>query len=373
MTSLLSSRRARAGGIVAASLAAAALALTGCSTSTTTTDSGEKSFGDINVQLSWIKNAEFAGEFYALDNGYYTEQGFGAVTLTSGPSTGASELDTGKAQFALSDAASIASAISEGSTLKIVGATYQKNPFTLISLASSNIKTPKDLIGKKIGVDDSNTALFQGFLTANGLTASQVKIVPGHFDGPTQVESGTADAYVAYITNEAIAVHNDFVAGKIKSDVSRMDFADNGLPFVAETITTTQEMIDDHPDLVKAFLIAEIKGWAATFKASGEDVVAKVIQHFNAAVALPGSSEKSNSAGSLDKAETLGEFTGQKDLVASADTKANGLFTISAALKASTMKSVQTMGFKVTAEQLFDTSFIDAIYKDSPDLKNYGG
>ena len=29
-------------------------------------------FGEISLQYSWIKNEEFAGEFYAYDKGYYT-------------------------------------------------------------------------------------------------------------------------------------------------------------------------------------------------------------------------------------------------------------------------------------------------------------
>ena len=33
-------------------------------------------FGDISVQLSWIKNIEFAGEYFADTKGYYTEAGF---------------------------------------------------------------------------------------------------------------------------------------------------------------------------------------------------------------------------------------------------------------------------------------------------------
>ncbi len=319
MHSLLNSTSRRAVFGLATAAVVTTTLLAGCASGTPsptgTTPGAAPDFGAINVQLSWIKNSEFAGEYYALDNGYYTAAGFGDVTLTSGPSTGASELDSGKAQFALSDAASVAAADADGDTLVIVGATYQKNPFTLVSLASSGITKPSDLIGKKIGVDDSNTALFNGFLAANKIDPSQVTVVPGHFDGPSQIESGSADAYVAYITNEALAIHGDFVAGKIKSDVARMDFADNGLPYVAETITTTKDMVTNHPDEVAAFVKAEIEGWTAAYKDTSDKAVAKVIDHFNAAVALPGSSEASNSAGSLDPTETTGEFTAQQDLV----------------------------------------------------------
>ena len=69
--------------------AAAALAFAGCSsdaTPETTSSSGAASYGDINVQLSWLKNTEFAGEYLAIDNGYFADAGFSDVTLTAGGS-----------------------------------------------------------------------------------------------------------------------------------------------------------------------------------------------------------------------------------------------------------------------------------------------
>lgn len=361
--------RKRGIALLAGTAAIAALALAGCSSASPTPSASgaPASFGDISVQLSWIKNSEFAGEYYALDNGYFTDGGFGQVDLVSGPDTGVAKLDSGAVQFALSDAASIGAADADGDTLKIVATTYQKNPFTIVSLPSAGIKTPQDLIGKKIGVDASNESLWQGFLKANGIDPSQVTEVPGAFNGPQLVESGQVDGYVAYITNEAIAIQND------TGSVARLDFADNNFPYVAETITTTDDMIKNHRDEVKAFILAEIKGWTDTFKNSTDDVVAKVIDHFNKAVALPGSAEASNSSGSLDPKETAQEFEGQKDLVTSDDTKKNGLFTITDELKAATVKSLGAAGYTVTADQLFDTSIIDEIYKEHPELINYGG
>ncbi len=49
-------------------------------------------YGDIKVQLSWIKNYEFGGEFFADDKGYYTEAGFSSVELVTGPVQSADEL-----------------------------------------------------------------------------------------------------------------------------------------------------------------------------------------------------------------------------------------------------------------------------------------
>ena len=42
-------------------------------------------YGALALQLSWIKNIEFAGEFFADSKGYYTAAGFESVDLLSGP------------------------------------------------------------------------------------------------------------------------------------------------------------------------------------------------------------------------------------------------------------------------------------------------
>src|SRR5690606_15270908 len=129
---------------------------------------------------SWIKNEEFAGEFYAYDKGYYTEAGFSTVNGISGPDTGVAKLLSGTVQVALSDAASVGAAIAnEDAPLKIIGATFQKNPFTILSLTDgANIATPKDLEGKKIGVQDSNDRALEEIINANGITKSKQEVVP---------------------------------------------------------------------------------------------------------------------------------------------------------------------------------------------------
>ena len=107
----------------------------------------------LRVQLSWIKNAEFAGEYFADTNGCYEEEGFSSVTLLSGPKTVPDVVMSRAALVGLADVVGISPALSAGVPLKIIDAKYQKNPFTILSLkAAANIRRPADLIGKRIGV-----------------------------------------------------------------------------------------------------------------------------------------------------------------------------------------------------------------------------
>ena len=65
-----------------ATAAVASVALSGCAATET---ASESDFGKLDVQFSWIKNAEFAGEYFADSKGYYTEAGFSSVNLIAGP------------------------------------------------------------------------------------------------------------------------------------------------------------------------------------------------------------------------------------------------------------------------------------------------
>jgi ABC-type nitrate/sulfonate/bicarbonate transport system substrate-binding protein len=353
-------------GAIAAAVLASTLVLSGCASggsAPTTTGGADEgaSYGDISVQYSWIKNEEFAGEFYAYENGYYDEAGFGEVTGVAGPDTGVAKLLSGTVQFALSDAASVGAAVAEqDAPLKIIGATFQKNPFTILSLTDGgNIATPDDLIGKKIGVQDSNASVFAALLAANDIDPSELEIVPVDFD-PTPLINGEVDGFMAYLTNEAITVE---MAGY---PVTNLAYAENGLPYVAETFTVTDQYLAENRDLIKAFLTAEIKGWTDTFTQPIDDTVSLVTTYYNESAAAG-----DLTFGELDPAKVAAGIEAQALLISTDETEANGLFTISDELKKQTLASLAASGWDLEADDLFDTSIIDEIYAENPYLLDY--
>ena len=344
---------------------AAAFTLAACSGATPETPDGEASYGEISVQYSWIKNEEFAGEFYAYDKGYYDEAGFSNVIGISGPDTGVAKLLSNTVQVALSDAASVGAAIAEqDAPLAIIGATFQKNPFTILSLADGgNITTPEDLKGKKIGVQDSNASVFSAILKANGISPDEVEVVPVDFD-PTPLMNGEVDGFMAYLTNEALTVE---LAGY---EVTNLPYAENGVPYVAETFTVTDQYLAENRELLKAFLIAEIKGWSDVFANPTDDSVALVTEYYNQAASDNGEGLEAV-FGELDPVKTGKGLEAEKLLISTEETEANGLFTISDDLKAQTVASLAAAGWDVSVDDLFDTSILDEIYEENPELKAY--
>jgi ABC-type nitrate/sulfonate/bicarbonate transport system substrate-binding protein len=333
-------------------LTGAALVMTACGGSDDSESSAEGGdLGPVSLQLSWVKNAEFAGEYFADSNGHYTDVGFSDVTMDPGPGPIETLVASGEVDFGLSNAVSTAQVIAEeDAPLKIIGTKFQKNPFTILSLADGgNIATPQDLVGKKIGVQaGGNETLFDALLEVNGIDPASVEKVPVEYD-PAPLIDGEVDGFLAYITNESITVES---AGYT---VTNLPFADNGLPFVAESIITTEQMIEEEPEKVKAFLEAEILGWQDYLR-DPEEGARLAVEEYGKDL-------------DLDMAKEVEQAEVQSTLIVTPDVEANGLLTISDELIGQVLDTLAAADIGVTeADDLFDLSLLEELLEEKPEL-----
>jgi ABC-type nitrate/sulfonate/bicarbonate transport system substrate-binding protein len=347
----------RAAGLGAVGLAAfAACGKSGGAASSAAPSAGASSvaagaYGDLSLQLSWIKNIEFAGEFFADSKGYYTAAGFSKVDLVTGPVDSADALvAAGTVDVGLSSPDSTARYIAEqNAPLKIIGSTFQKNPFCILSLEEGKpIKTVADLAGKTLGIQaGTNQSIFAGFCKANNVDPSTFKTVVVQYE-PTPLTEKKVDGFMAYTTNEPF-----LVKAKGFTPVT-LPFADNGLPLTAETFCVLQDTLDKDRDKLKAFLKAEVQGW--------NDAVSDPEGGAKLAVETYGKALKLQLAGQVE------QLKAQNELVVTADTKKNGLFTLTDELVAEIIKAIASVGVTITAEELFDLSLIKEVFSENPDL-----
>jgi ABC-type nitrate/sulfonate/bicarbonate transport system substrate-binding protein len=330
---------------------AATLLVTGCASddAATTNSDGTTDFGELSVQLSWIKNVEFAGEYFADSKGYYEDAGFSSTNLIAGPGAAESLVASGQSLVGVSDPISAAPAIvNEGAEVKIIGTTYQKNPFSILSLADgANITTPQDLIGKRIGVQAGNETLFEALLEVNDIDPDDVTVVPVEYD-PSPLITGDVDGFLAYVTNESIIVESQGY------DVTNLLYADNGLEFATESFVVSQDSIDNNREALKAFLYASILGW--------KDAVADPQGSADLALDTYGADL------GLDADTQLKQAEAANALIETDETDANGLFTISDDLIQSNLEVIKASGTTITADQLFDMTLLDEVYEEHPEL-----
>jgi ABC-type nitrate/sulfonate/bicarbonate transport system substrate-binding protein len=330
-------------------IAGGAALLAACGSGGESSGSGD-GFGSVAMQLSWVKNVEFGGQYMADARGYFTQAGFSGVELLAGGAAGTSAetaLVTGRAWIGISAPLITAPAIAQGAELKVVGATFQKNPFAVISLEGAPIPDARALIGKRIGVQDSNDIVWNALLAANGIEPGQVTRVPFQFD-PTPITTGEVDGYVGYSTSGAATLtRRGFPA-------TQFLFADIGLPLVGETLVVAQQTIDEERDKLKGFLTALARGWS--------DAVAEPAEAARLAAEVYGKDQN------LDAGEQEAIMGRQAELIVSPETQANGLLTVSDELIAANMASLGLAGIDLPAEKLFDLAPLREVYRDNPGL-----
>lgn len=307
-------------------------------------------YGVATVRLCWINNVEFAGEFIADQRGYYAQEGFTASKLLSGgPSATPIEADLlqNKCLLGLSAPDITASAIAEGGELRTIGATYQKNAFCIMSLASKPILEPKQMVGKKIGVQATNQPAWNVLLGVNGIDPGSVQAVPVQFD-PAPLAAGEVDGWIAFVTNEPNTL-------KVKGiDTVNFLFADHGYPLVNNTFVVRASSLTEEREAVKAVMRAEIRGW--------RDAIRDPAAGAKLAVETYGKSL------GLDVAEQTLQSRSQNALITGPMTATAGLFTVAPDLVEKNVAALKLSGVDVKAEQLFDGSILAEIYKEDPSL-----
>jgi ABC-type nitrate/sulfonate/bicarbonate transport system substrate-binding protein len=341
---------ATAGGLaIAATGGASALSLLERSTAFASAPTAVKDLGTLDFQLSWIKNVEFAGEYIADTKGYYKKVGFSGANLISGGPGVAQDaaVAAGKAMVGISAPDITGAAIAQGAPLVIIGAQYQKNPFAIMSLADKPIKTPKQMIGKKIGVQATNEPVWAAFLKANKIDAGKIDKVTVQFD-TTPLVAGEVDGWFSFITNEP----NELKAKGV--DTYAFLLNDFKYPLVSEIFMVRKDTLASNRAKVEALLTAEIMGWRDAIKdpALGANLtVTKYGKDLN-----------------LKEDEQLLEAKAENDLILTPDTKVNGIFTITPEQQAANISTLKLGGLTLT-KKIFDMSVLKDVYAKNPKLK----
>ena len=208
------------------------------------------------MQAAWINDAEFAGYFLAMDQGYYTAEGLDLTYLPGGPDViPEGTIVAGRADLALTTPdTTIKAIVEQGAKFKIIGAQYQKNPIGIVSLAKNPIMAPADMVGKTIAVPPVNTISVEALLAMNGIDRASVNIVPYAYD-PTPLIKGEIDASLDFTTNVPYTIKT---MGEEAVSFLLYDF---GYTIYTDTVVVTEDILAAKRKELVAWLRASRKGW----------------------------------------------------------------------------------------------------------------
>ena len=210
----------------------------------------------MTMQAAWINDAEFAGYFLAMDQGYYTDEGLDLTYLSGGPDViPESTIIAGRADLALTTPdTTIKAIVDKGAPFKIIGAQYQKNPIGIVSLVGSGINSPADLVGKTLAVPPVNVISVEAMLKLNDIDPGDVNIVPYAYD-PTPLIKGEIDASLDFTTNVPYTIS---LQGVEATSLLLYDF---GYTTYNDTVVVTEEVLSTKRAELVAWLRASRKGW----------------------------------------------------------------------------------------------------------------
>jgi ABC-type nitrate/sulfonate/bicarbonate transport system substrate-binding protein len=210
----------------------------------------------MTMQAAWINDAEFAGYFLAMDQGYYADEGLDLTYLSGGPDViPESTIIAGRADLALTTPdTTIKAIVDQGAPFKIIGAQYQKNPIGIVSLVGSGINSPTDLVGKTLAVPPVNVISVEAMLKLNNIAPSDVNIVPYAYD-PTPLIKGEIDASLDFTTNVPYTISQQ---GAEATSFLLYDF---GYTTYNDTVVVTDEILNTKRAELVAWLRASRKGW----------------------------------------------------------------------------------------------------------------
>jgi|SRR5580698_1279327 ABC-type nitrate/sulfonate/bicarbonate transport system substrate-binding protein len=218
----------------------------------------------LSMQASWANDAEFIGYFVAIAKGWYEAGGLAFEYLQGGPETVSDEvLAKRQCDVALTNIdGTVDAVLKQGAPFKVIGTQYQKSPLGVVSLAANNIRSPKDLVGKRLAVPDANRLTVAAFLRLNNIDPNKVDIVNYLYD-PDILVKGTVDATVDFVTNVPYAIRLEGVVP------NSFLFADFGFEMFMDTMVVSDETLRTKRQELVSFLRASRKGWEENFKDIG--------------------------------------------------------------------------------------------------------
>ncbi|WP_258065414.1 ABC transporter substrate-binding protein [Rathayibacter sp. AY1B8] len=265
-------RRTRITLTTTAAFAAVGLALTGCSDSGGSdpgSDSGSGGLTPVTLQLQWVAQAQFAGYYAALDQGYYEDEGLDVTIAEGGGDIVPQDvLASGDADYAISWVPKVLGSIEQGAGITDVAQIFERSATTQISFKDKGITSPADLAGKSVGSwgYGNEWELFAG-MQKDGVSLDDISLVQQQFD-MNGFLAGDIDAAQAMTYNEYAQVLETVnpATGELyrPDDLNVISWNDIGTAMLQDAIwADAGRLADDdaYAEQTVAFIKASIKGW----------------------------------------------------------------------------------------------------------------
>jgi NitT/TauT family transport system substrate-binding protein len=235
----------------------------------------------VSLQLQWAPQAQFAGYFAAKEEGYYAAEGLDVTILDGGPDVIPQVVgsDSNGPEFTISWLPKVLEVRDKGqSDLVNIAQVFQRSGTLSVSWADSNITSPADFAGKKVGVWDFGneyevTAGAKKFDLEQGTDYTKViqpfdmTLLLNGADGCAADATNCVDVAEAMIYNEyaqVLEATNPATGNRYQpSDLNVINYNDVGTAMLQDGIFARAAWLAEagNEDIAVKFLRASFRGW----------------------------------------------------------------------------------------------------------------
>lgn len=236
-----------------AALVALAAALAGCSRPASTASApaaGPAPLQHVRFKTDWFPQAEHGGFYQAIARGFYREAGIDVEIVPGGPGVPVEDiLLAGQVDMAMGRSDDMIAWVSRGVPLMTVGVYMERDPQAILVHDEDPVRGFADLNGRTImGVQGSN---WIDYIKVH--YHIDFNLIPSNF-GIAQFMADKRFIQQCFVTNEPYYVRKN--GGHPRT----LLMSDSGFnPY--RVIYTTPRYAREHPDIVRAFIAASLRGW----------------------------------------------------------------------------------------------------------------
>ncbi len=213
----------------------------------------------VSLQFKWSHAFQFAGYYAALEKSYYRDAGLEVILRAGGPgSDPLAAVLSGQAQYGVGTSSLLLARQAEQPVV-VLAVVFQHSPLVLVvrrdsvAHASGNIQTIHDIVGKRVMIEPQSDELI-AYLRQEGILPEHLQQLP-HSTDPQDLIDGRVEAMSAYVTNEP------FYLDRAGIPYQTFTPRTGGIDFYGDNLFTTEQELKLHPERVRAFRAASLRGW----------------------------------------------------------------------------------------------------------------
>ncbi len=229
----------------------------------------EAAAADVTLQLKWVTQAQFAGYYAALEQGYYDDENLNVTIKPGGPDIVPEQVVLGnQAEFGINWLDNTLATRDQGGEIVNIAQVFARSGMTEVTWKDTGLDSIEKLEGKKVGVwlGGNEHKLFAA-LTKNGIDPqTDAEIVAQPFDMNLFLNR-EVDAAAAMTYNElaqVLEVKNPD-SGELYTldELNVMKMSDLGTGALEDGIFVREDWIADeaNQDIATRFLKASFRGW----------------------------------------------------------------------------------------------------------------